>query len=77
MSEQQQRSSASLFALVALCKRIEAEAPYLRLLGLYEYPKPFVKVKDTRNGIVIGFSSETDYLTYVQIVGRTEGNRHA
>ena len=76
MSEQQ-HSPASLAALVALCECIEAEAPHLRILGLYEYPRPFVKVKDTVHGIVVGFSSEADYITYCQIVSRAEGTRHA
>jgi hypothetical protein len=70
MSDQHYHSPASLFPLVALCERIEAEAPHLRLMGLYEFPKPFVKVKDTQHGIVVGFSSETEYLTYLQVVSR-------
>jgi hypothetical protein len=72
MSEQQ-HSPASLFPLVALCERIAAEAPNLKVLGLYEFPRPFVKVKDTEHGIVVGFSSEADYLTYCQIVNRRKG----
>ena len=75
MSEQW-HSPASLAALVALCECIEAEAPHLRILGLYEYPRPFVKVKDTVHGIVVGFSSEADYSTYCQITARTGGNHH-
>ena len=72
MSEQQ-HSPASLFPLVALCERIEAEAPHLQLLALYEFPHPFVKVRDTVHGIVVGFSSEADYVTYCQIVHRRKG----
>jgi hypothetical protein len=77
MSEQQQHSPASLFPLVALCERIEAEAPHLQIKGLYEFPRPFIKVKDTVHGIVVGFSSEDDYVTYLQIVSRMEVKRHA
>jgi hypothetical protein len=63
-------SPASLSALVALCERIEAEAPHLHIKGLYEFPRPFIKVKDTVHGIVVGFSSEDEYVTYWQITAR-------
>ena len=66
----QQHSPASLAPLVALCERIEAEAPHLLVKGLYEYPRPFVKVKDTVHGIVVGFSSEADYVTYLHLTAR-------
>ena len=72
----QHHSPASLFPLVALCERIEAEAPHLRVTGLYEFPMPFIKVKDTEHGIV-GFSSEDEFVTYLQIMSRHGGNRHA
>jgi hypothetical protein len=77
MSEYHYHSPASLVSLVALCERIEAEAPHLTILAVYEFPKPFIKVRDTEHGIVVGFSSEAEYVTYCQIVSRTGGSRHA
>ena len=41
------------------------------------YPHPFVRVKDTVNGIIVGFSSEADYTTYVGMMSRSGGNSHA
>ncbi len=75
MSEQH-HSPTSLIPLVALCERIEAEAPHLQIKGLYEFPKPFIKVKDTMHGIVVGFSSEDEFITYLQITSRQGGSRH-
>jgi len=40
------------------------------VLDVYEQPHPFVRVKDTLNGIVVGFSSEAEYTLYCQIVAR-------
>jgi hypothetical protein len=77
MSEYYSHSSASLVSLVALCERIEAEAPALKVLAVYEFPKPFVKVRDTEHGIVVGFSSEAEFVTYCQIVSRKGGCHHA
>ena len=70
MSEHCQHSPAALVPLLALCERIEAEAPHLHIKGLYEYPRPFVKVKDTVHGIVVGFSSEDELVTYLRITTR-------
>ena len=69
MSEQH-HSPASLSTLMALCERIEAEAPHLIVKGMYEFPRPFVKVKDTLHDIVVGFSSEADYVIYLHLTAR-------
>jgi hypothetical protein len=75
MSDQQHHSpsSPSWLAIQALEERIEAEAPYLKVLAVHVFPYPFLKVKDTVHGIVVGFSSEADYVTYCQIVHRRKG----
>ena len=72
-----QPSSTSLSAMQVLRERIERDAPWLQVLDLVESPSPFVKVKDTVNGIIVGFSSEADYTTYVAITRRTEVHHHA
>ena len=72
-----QPSSTSLSAMQVLHERIERDAPWLQVLDLVESPSPFVKVKDTVNGIIVGFSSEADYTTYVAITRRTEVHHHA
>jgi len=72
-----QPSSSSLSAMQALAERIEEETPHLRVLDVYECLHPFVRVKDTINGIIVGFSSEADYTTYVAITRRTEVHHHA
>ena len=69
--------SSSLAAILALAARIERETPHLHVLDVYAAPTPFVEVKDTVHGIVVGFSSEADYSTYCQIVSRSEESRHA
>lgn len=63
-------SPASLAALVALYERIAAEAPHLQVMGLYEFPRPFLRVKDTVHGIVVGFSSEDELVTYLHMTTR-------
>ncbi len=72
-----QPSSSSLSAMQALAERIAAETPHLRVLDVCAYPHPYVKVKDTVNGIIVGFSSETDYTTYVVLMRRVEVHHHA
>ena len=72
-----QPSSTSLSAMQVLRERIERDAPWLQVLDLVESPSPFVKVKDTVNGIIVGFSSEADYTTYVAITRRTEVHHRA
>ena len=76
---QQPASFLSLLeAMLALRDRIEAESPSLKVLDVCAYPcSPFLTVKDTVHDIVVGFSSEADYLTYVGIMRRMGGNRHA
>lgn len=76
-SEYRYHSPASLESLVALYEHIEAEAPHLTILAVYEFPKPFIKVRDSEHGIVVGFPSEAEYVAYCQIVSRTGGRRHA
>ena len=70
-------SSSSLAAILALAERIAHEAPHLQVVDAFASPRPFVEVKDTVHGIVVGFSSEADYTTYCQITARTEGQHHA
>lgn len=72
-----QPSFSSLLAMLALAERITEETPWLHVQGTFAHPSPFVKVKDTVHGIVVGFSSEADYTTYCQIIAPTEGQRHA
>jgi hypothetical protein len=72
-----QPSSSSLSAMQALAERIEEETPHLRVLDVCECPHPFVSVKDTVNGIIVGFSSEADYTTYVGMMSRSEVYHHA
>jgi len=72
-----QASPSSLPAMQALRERIERDAPWLQVLDLVESPSPFVKVKDTVNGIIVGFSSEADYTTYVGMMSRSGGKSHA
>ncbi len=72
-----QPSSPLLSAMQALAERIEEETPHLRVLDVCAYPHPYVKVKDTVNGIIVGFSSETDYTTYVVLMRRVEVHHHA
>ncbi len=77
MSDYQQQpfvSPSSLLAIQALEERIEAESPHLTV---HLFPYPFIKVRDSEHGIVVGFSSESEYVTYCQITARTEGGRHA
>ena len=61
----------------ALAGRIEAETPHLHVLDVCAYPHPYVKIRDTVNGIIVGFSSEADYTTYVGMMSRTEVHHHA
>ena len=72
-----QPSSSSLLAMQALAGRIAAETPHLRVLDVCACPHPYVKVKDTINGIIVGFSSEADYTTYVGMMRRMEVNHYA
>ena len=77
--QQQPASFLSLLeAMLALRDRIEAESPSLKVLDVCAHPSsPFLTVKDTVHDIVVGFSSEADYTTYVGIMRRMGGNRHA
>ena len=68
--------ASSLSAILALAARIERDSRF-QVRDVFASPHPFVEVKDTVNGIVVGFSSEADYTTYCQIVSRAEGHRNA
>ena len=70
-------SSSSLSAMQALAERIAAETPHLRVLDVCAYSHPYVKITETVNGIIVGFSCEADYTTYVAITRRTEVHHHA
>jgi len=61
----------------ALAGRIVAQTPQLRVLDVCASPHPYVKVKDTVSGIIAGFSCEANYTTYVGMMVRTGGKRHA
>jgi hypothetical protein len=77
---QQQPASflSSLEAMLALRDRIEEESPSLKVFDVCAHPScTFLTVKDTVNGIVVGFSSEADYTTYVGMMRRVEVNHHA
>jgi hypothetical protein len=63
-------SSSSLSAIQALGERIESCTSWLHVLEVVEHPFPYLKVRDTVNGNIVGFSSEADYSTYVGIVSR-------
>ena len=77
--QQQPASFLSLLeAMLALRDRIEEESPSLKVLDVCAHPSSsFLTVKDTVHDIVVGFSSEADYITYVGIMRRMGGNRHA
>ncbi len=77
MSEEQHPPSTSFPVIQALRERIETETPHLWVMGLFEHPCPSVKVKDTVHGILVGFSCEAHYVTYVQIMARTGEKHHA
>src|SRR5260370_20428394 len=77
---QQQPASflSSLEAMLALRDRIGEESPSLKVLDVCAHPSSsFLIVKDTVHGIVVGFSSEADYTTYIGMVSRSGGNSHA
>ena len=69
--------SSALSAILALAARLERESTRFEVRDVFAHPLPFVEVKDTVHGIVVGFSCEADYTTYCQITARTEGGRHA
>ena len=72
MSEHQHPSSSLVPPIQALEERIRREAPHLQVIDLFESPRSLVTVKDILHGIIVGFASEADYLTYCQIVNRRE-----
>ena len=68
MSDYQFHSPAAFASLVDLCERIEAEAPALSVLAVYEYPRPLIKVKDATNGLVVALSSEAELTLYLNAI---------
>ena len=76
MNNAQPPSVSSLCAILALAYRIAHEAPHLQVRDVFAFPVLFVRVKDTINGIIVAFSSEDDYTTYVGMMRRAEVNRH-
>jgi len=70
-------SPATLASLVDLCQRIAAEAPDLEVLALYEFPTPFVKVKDSTNGLVVALSSQAELSLYLDVIHSQKGSRYA
>ena len=68
MSDSHFHSPASLASLMDLCERIATEAPALEVLALYEFPRPFVKVKDSTNGLVVALSSPAELSLYLDVI---------
>lgn len=78
MSDSHFHSPASLAALLDLCERIATEAPALEVVALYEFPRPFVKVKDATNGLVVALSSQEELSLYLNVIhARLGGSRYA
>jgi hypothetical protein len=78
MSESVFHSPASLAALVDLCERIAVEAPALEVVALYEFPKPYIKVKDATNGLVVALSTPAELSLYLDVLHSPQGGtRHA
>jgi hypothetical protein len=75
--DQMSETSPSLSAILALAARLERDT--LEVRDVYAHAlRPFVEVKDTIHGVVVGFSSEADYVTYLRLVHRQRGDcRHA
>jgi hypothetical protein len=74
--DQMSETSASLSAILALAARIERD-PRFVVRDIYAHTlRPFVEVKDTIHGVIVGFSSEDDYVMYLQIVHTQRGGRH-
>ena len=61
--------SSTLLAILALASRIERN-PRFQIRDVFAHPYPFVEVKDTAHGIVVGFSSEDELVTYLRITTR-------
>ena len=71
MGEQQHTSSLS--AILALAARLERDERFV-VRDVYAYAlRPFVEVKDTVHGVIVGFSSEADYVAYLTLVHRPQG----
>lgn len=75
MSEQQSPTPVSSPAMQALSERIARETPELYVMNVCVSPRPYLRVKDSVNGIIVGFSCEEEYLLYVQAILRKEAAR--
>lgn len=68
-------STSSLSAILALAARLERDPRFVVRDVYANALKPFVEVKDSVHGIVVGFSSEADYVAYLQTVHSQRGDR--
>ena len=74
MNEASTPVSDALEAIHTLADRIRRETPHLHVMNVLTHPYPFVKVKDSVYKLVVGFSSEADYVTYCQITSRKQAS---
>ena len=71
--------ACSLDAILALAARIERD-PRFVVRDVYAHSlKPFVEVKDTINNLIVAFTSEAEYVLYLEVIlhDQTGGRRHA
>lgn len=71
--------ACSLDAILALAARLERD-PRFVVRDIYAHSvKPFVEVKDTINGLVVAFTSEAEYVLYLDVIlhDQTGGRRYA
>ena len=69
----------ALSAVLALAARIERDSRF-EVRDVFALPlRPFVEAKDITNGLVVTFSSEAEYVLYLDVVphDRTGGARYA
>ena len=75
MSQTTDTPSLSTQSLQALRERIEREAPWLHIIRCVAYPYPFLEVRGSSNGgIHVTFSTESEFVAYVHIIGRGRTN---
>ena len=61
-------------AMEALRATIQARTPWLHVMEIVtDHEHPFLRVKDTANGIIVGLSSEAEYRLYIGIVDQQGG----
>ena len=70
---------ASLDAILALAARLERDPRFIVRDISAHSSKPFVEVKDTINNLVVAFTSEAEYILYLDVIlhDRTGGVRYA